>query len=302
MALAAITIFCNEGFRITKWQEYYNEYKDAIALHIIVDNNSTDEETAKMREAFPDSKHIKLSYNGGVTVAYNTGVKEALTDPSIDAVMLICNDIKISAESILELYNSLDETRRIGMVTPALLKKNSDIVEEGGSTISFFLFMKPQYVGEKYETMPKENPIVKSVAGGINMASREFYESVGGQDEELFMYSDEIDVGLKAELKGYKMMLVRSAKAWHQHENPKGKKKRSVMSDYLMARNKVYLAKKYFGTYRMLLTFCFFIFLNLKRIAICVIKKREIDGHIFSLKGAWDGLRGKMGIPQFIKK
>lgn len=298
MGIACITIFCNESFRVPKWREYYDEYKDAISLHIIMDNNSTDEETAKMREAFPDSKHIKLSYNGGVTAAYNTGVKEALADPSIDAIMLICNDIKISAESIFELYNSLDEKRRIGMVAPVLLKKESDIVEDGGSTISFFLFMKPQYVGEKYETMPKENSVVKSVTGGMNLASRAFYEAVGDQDEALFMYSDEIDVGIKAKKVGYKMMMVRSVKVWHQHENPAGRKQRSVMSDYLMARNKVYLAKKYFGSFRMLLTFCFFVIYDSLRIIVWKIKKRETDGPKFSLKGAWDGLHSRMGIPQ----
>lgn len=301
MALATITIFCNESFRIPKWQEYYKEYKDSVSLHIIVDNNSEEAETNLLRQAFPESKHIKLSYNGGVTAAYNAGVNIALLDQTIDAIMLICNDIKISASSIQEMYRALDNETKIGMVTPVLLKKDSDVIEDGGSTISFFLFMKPKHVGKKYITLPEESFFVKSVTGGINLASREFYETIGDQDELLFMYSDEIDVGIKAKKAGYSMMMIRNAKAWHQHENPPGKKRRSVMSDYLMARNKVYLAKKYFGTFRMLLTFCYFVFYNGKRIIICKIKKRETLSHRFALKGALDALCGKMGMPEFIK-
>lgn len=298
MGLAVITIFCNESFRIPKWQEYYSEYKSEVRRHIIVDNNSTDEETEKVRVAFPEARHIKLDKNGGVTAAYNAGVREALSEPAVNAVMLVCNDIKISAESVRAMRSALDAEKQIGMATPVLLKKDSEIIEDGGCTISFCLFMKPQHVGETLEDLEKKNIIVKSVTGGVNLASREFYELVGEQDEQLFMYSDEIDVGIKAEKAGFKMVMVRNAKAWHQHENPPGKKRRSTVSDYLMARNKVYLAKKYYGSVRMLLVFLFFVFFNLARYIVWLIKGRDTAVPKQSMRGAVDGLKGRMGKPE----
>ncbi len=38
MKIATITIFCNEEFRLNNWKELYNEYKDDVALHVIVNN------------------------------------------------------------------------------------------------------------------------------------------------------------------------------------------------------------------------------------------------------------------------
>jgi hypothetical protein len=40
MKIAAITITYNDGFKIHEWRQHYNEYKDDVYLHIIVDNNS----------------------------------------------------------------------------------------------------------------------------------------------------------------------------------------------------------------------------------------------------------------------
>jgi GT2 family glycosyltransferase len=152
-------------------------------------------------------------------------------------------------------------------------------------------------VGEDYAVLKGDGAIVKSVTGGVNLASRTFYEHVGDQDEQLFMYSDEIDVGLKAKRSGYKMFMAYKAKAWHQHENPPGKTRRSTVSDYLMARNKVYLAGKYYGNMRKILVITFFVFHNLYRSFKCLLRGRSLDVPKQSLKGARDGLRGKMGKP-----
>ena len=47
------------------------------------------------------------------------------------------------------------------------------------------------------------------MSGGMNLGKREFYEKVGLQDEKLFMYSDEVDIGTRAKKLGFKMMIPR---------------------------------------------------------------------------------------------
>lgn len=297
MGIAAITIFCNESFRIPKWLKYYNEYKDELDLHIIIDNASLNEESEKVKKAFPNSIYIKLPTNGGVTMAYNVGVKKALSYSNINYIMLICNDIQIKSDSIRTLYKIL-KNGVVEMVTPVLLKKNSDIIEDGGDTISYCLFMKPKYIGKKYSNIyNNDNKYVLSVTGGMNLASRKFYEIIGPQDENLFMYSDEIDIGLKAVKHSLKMMIVWNAIAWHQHEDSKGGESRSPISEYLMTRNKIYLAKKHFGIKKEIVIFIYYILFNLKRIIIFPFKKKSLNIVKYSFKGLIDGINGKMGKP-----
>ena len=70
MKIAAITLTRNDDFRLVPWKMYFKDYKDELYEHIVVDNGSTPEYQRKLREAFPDSTHIELGYNGGCTGAY----------------------------------------------------------------------------------------------------------------------------------------------------------------------------------------------------------------------------------------
>ena len=54
------------------------------------------------------------------------------------------------------------------------------------------------------------------------MASREYYEKVGLQDEKLFMYFDEIDTAIRTKKNGYKIAVLSNVYVWHWHINQFG--------------------------------------------------------------------------------
>ena len=97
MNVAAITITYNDDYKFTEWLGHYQEYKDELYLHIVVDNHSCEEYASKLRTFFPCSKIIRRSSNGGCTYAYNDGIKVALADKNVDAILLIGNDIRLPA-------------------------------------------------------------------------------------------------------------------------------------------------------------------------------------------------------------
>lgn len=129
------------------------------------------------------------------------------------------------------------------MVAPVVLKKDSEVIESVGCFISRYLFLKEPYVGSVCDALGFNSFVCETVAGGMNLARREFYEQVGLQDNLLFMYSDEVDMGLRAKKLGVNLAVTTEAKAWHQHLNAGGGKHRMFYTSYLMGRNKVYLAK-----------------------------------------------------------
>ena len=53
MKIAAITLTRNDDFRLVPWKMYFQDYKDELYEHIVVDNGSTPEYQRKLREAFP---------------------------------------------------------------------------------------------------------------------------------------------------------------------------------------------------------------------------------------------------------
>lgn len=109
------------------------------------------------------------------------------------------------------------------------------------------------------------------------------------------------DVGLKAKKKGYKMLMVPSAVAWHQHINLPGRERRLPFSDYLMARNKVYLGREYFGELRAINIFIFIAVRECVRCALAILKRKSLEPSKYALYGAWNGLKGNMEIPAEMK-
>lgn len=55
MNVAAITITYNDDYKFTEWLGHYQEYKDELYLHIVVDNHSCEEYASKLRTFFPCS-------------------------------------------------------------------------------------------------------------------------------------------------------------------------------------------------------------------------------------------------------
>lgn len=298
MKIAAIVVCYNDDYKIDEWKENYDFYKESIYRLIIVDNGSDSKFLSKVKEYFPDATIIERKTNGGSTAAYNDGIRCALSDSMVEQIMLIGNDIRITDFSVRKMSETLKNESELGVVAPVLLNKDSDIVSDAGSTISYCFFMIPYGVGKKYDELSKTDRYVDSVTGGMNLAKREFYECVGLQDEKLFMYSDEVDTGTRARQNGYKMKVIGEAFAWHQHINPPFRGKRLPYSDYLMARNKVYLGRKFYGWGRALVVFMYICVKKVLRIPVSILKRRGAESEIYAIRGAVNGLLGKMDIPE----
>jgi GT2 family glycosyltransferase len=289
MKIAAITVTYNDHYKVTQWFDYYSEYKNEISLHIIVDNGSDADFIKTIEKLFPNSIIIKRTCNGGCTAAYNDGIRYALNVKEVDSIMLIGNDIRIPADSISVLHNILFSNERYGIITPILFRKDSDIIHDYGSTISQLLYMNPSHSGERlHDALPliKE---VKSVTGGMNIAKREYYETIGLQDEKLFMYSDEVDMGLRMAKTRFKAVITRRATAWHQHIAPPNVTGRQGYAEFFMRRNKIYLAYKHYGVLRAVYIFCFQLARSPLK-AVSFVKHRAYTHIVYYLLGCFCGI------------
>lgn len=301
MNIAAITITYNDGYKFQEWVEYYQEYKKELYLHIVVDNGSEESYIAQLKSTFTESVIIERGKNGGCTYAYNDGIRRALSDKNVDAIMLIGNDIKLSHGGVGKLCDFLYSNDTYGMVEPIILRKDSNIVEDFGCSISRFLIMRPFALGVDMKELKQDFRLVEAVTGGMNLSRRSFYEEVGIQDELLFMYSDEVDMGLRANKKGFKLAVTRSSVAWHQHINIDNSSRRMFYTSYLIGRNKVYLARKHYGGYRQLEQMSYHLFLFLGGLIMNIGNKENMNHLLFFMKGSWSGFVGNMRLNHIVK-
>ncbi|TDL99958.1 MAG: hypothetical protein C4K58_01565 [Flavobacteriaceae bacterium] len=195
MKIAAISITYNDDYKFNEWYSHYLEHKDEFYMHIIVDNHSDETYLNKVKETFTSSHIIERTTNGGCTGAYNDGIRFALSNKDVDSIMLIGNDIRLEKGASTLLHNFLFSDNNLGMIAPIIISKDQITIEDFGCKISDSLIMLPKYQGKKIDSIQKETNYCQALTGGMNLAKREFYEKVGLQDENLFMYSDEVDMG-----------------------------------------------------------------------------------------------------------
>lgn len=290
MKIAAITITYNDDYKFAEWFQYYSEYKHDLFLHIIVDNNSEKEYLSKVEDTFSDSIIIKRESNGGCTKAYNDGIRYAMCNSEVDAIMLVANDMRFEEGMTGKLYSLLKSNDDFGMVEPIILSKNSTVIEDFGSDVSLSLRMIPYGIGLDVNNIKPEIRIVEAVTGGLNLATTRFYKEVGLQDEFLFMYSDEVDMAIRAKKRGFKMAVSSSVIAWHNHINPTHSDKRLPYSDFLKGRNKIYLAHKHFGLVKVLHVFITNLYLFMRRFLKSLINNQPLKPDFYFLFGILCGL------------
>lgn len=293
MKLAMITVTRNDDFRFDEWYRYYNEYKDDVYLHIIVDDASDSEYVKTIKDHFSNSVIIEREVNGGSNAAVNDGLRYALNNPDVDAIMVLDNDIKVKKGSLRNLYDYLYSDEKLGMVGPLVLKKDSDVIEDFGVTVGF-LTSKFNYQGKRMNDLPEnESMYVDVVPGGITMSKPSFYKTVGLQDESIFMYCDERDMCYRSKLAGIKEGVTATAVTWHQHQySPhKGKK---LKSEFLIFRNRTFLQKKYEGSSLALISSLYFFLVKTLFIIPYLFHKDKVFSYKQSISGLWAGLTGNL--------
>jgi GT2 family glycosyltransferase len=300
MNIAALVITYNDDYKLKEWVEHHQVYKNELYKHIIVDNGSNPVYLKMVENAFPDSIIIKRTSNGGCTGAYNDGIRHAVSDKKVDAIMLIVNDIKLEEGAIQALSEFLFSKEEFGMVAPILLAKDSQLIDDFGCEVAKTLYMNPYDVGKNISDVEVISRTVASVTGGMNMAKREFYKKVGLQDEKLFMYSDEVDMAIRAKKEGFKMAVTREVKSWHQHINPNNGNNRSVYTFYLIGRNKMYLARKHFGILRVFYVFGFLLWRVAFTLAFGIFDSHRWRQQSYFFWGILNGLFNNMKLPLFV--
>jgi GT2 family glycosyltransferase len=162
---------------------------------IIVDNNSTDESTFFLSENKYDFiKLIKNKENLGFSKANNIGASHA----SGEFMLFLNNDafLIMSITPLIEMFES--KPYRRSLVSCCMLGKS----HENKSSFGFFPTTLKHYIWPStiYSNCDKNLVIqnVEWVEGSFILTSRDFWKELGGFDEKIFMYGEDLLLCKKA--------------------------------------------------------------------------------------------------------
>lgn len=178
---------------------------------VVVDNGSSDGSAAMVREQFGEVEVIELGENLGFGAAINRAVREKPADP----VILLNNDAEGEPRFVEALLDELGPG--VEAVAGVLLQERAPQLIDSAGVIADRTLMGFDYLhGDPVEAAQgAADPL--GPTGGAALYRRSAFEAVGGFDERIFLYYEDLDLALRLAAAGGRCRLAPEARALHAY-------------------------------------------------------------------------------------
>ncbi len=184
---------------------------------ILVDNASSDGSVDFVESNYKDAKIIKNDRNYGFAKGNNIGARQA----SGQYIAFLNNDMKVDENWLLELLKPILQSKSNEVVCTGakILNWNGRTIDFVTGTMNFYGHGDQKYFGRDYHTddFNKDDYLLFS-CGGSMLIDKSVFLEVGGFDEDYFAYFEDVDLGWRLWILGYKVKFASKAIAYHKHQ------------------------------------------------------------------------------------
>ena len=205
---------------------------------IVVDNGSTDG-SQEYLNTYPGVRVLKMDKNYGFCGAVNAGIKEAASE----YVILLNNDTEVEPDFAKELLTAIKADDRIFSCSSKMVQYHDRArMDDAGDYYCALGWAFGRGKGGPVENYDTPVNIFASCAGAA-IYRKKMLESLGYFDEKHFAYLEDIDIGYRARIHGYKNVYAPKAVVFHVGSGFSGSA-HNAFKVKLSSRNSVYLAYK----------------------------------------------------------
>jgi GT2 family glycosyltransferase len=182
---------------------------------VVVDNGSVDDSLAIIKNNYPTVYVIKLPFNTGFAGGVNAGIRHALKN-NIEAVALFNNDAIAHKDWLKNLVDTLKNNPEVGIATCKLLHTNKKQFDSTGDF--YYVWGVPFPRGRDLQDKGQyDTPeLVFSASGGASLYRSGMFEDIGIFDERFFAYYEDVDMGFRAQLAGWRVSYNPKSEAYHR--------------------------------------------------------------------------------------
>jgi N-acetylglucosaminyl-diphospho-decaprenol L-rhamnosyltransferase len=207
-----------------------------VAPVCVVDNASSDRTAAMLAEDYPEVRVMRMERNLGFGAALNRGVAE-----STARLVIFLNNDAVADGRFIERIDAAQHETGAEMIA-ACLRGSDGRVESIGVEMDTGLNAYDCRHGEHFGPEPSSAAPLGPTGGAAGYL-KEAFEAVGGFDEALFAYLEDVDLAVRMRLAGYRCAVAADAFAWHRHSATLGA--RSERKNELLGFGRGYLLWKY---------------------------------------------------------
>ena len=209
---------------------------------IVVENGSGDDSAARISAAHPDVMLIESQTNDGFAGGCNRGASSA----SGEILGFLNNDARPGPEWVSAALERFEESPLIGGVASKVLDWDGKLVDYIGSAMTWYGMGYKPFTAE---AEPKKYLVPEDVLFGTGSAMfvrRSVYQQLGGFDERFFMFFEDVDLGWRLNLLGFRFAYEPSSVAYHKH-HASMKSFGSFKESFLLERNALFTLFKNAG-------------------------------------------------------
>lgn len=204
---------------------------------IIADNASEDGSQAFIKENYPEVVLIELSENMGFTGACNAGMETATGE----FICLLNNDTEVDPGWAAAVIDGFTQFPDAGMIASRMmLFDQRDTFHAAGDYFRVDGQPGNRGVWEKDTGQYDEPEYVFSACGGASIYRRAMLDDIGLLDHDFYFSCEDIDLGWRAQLAGYRCVYIPQAIVYHMLSATGG----GVTSSYYVGRNTLFLLMK----------------------------------------------------------
>lgn len=208
---------------------------------IVVDDCSTDGSPWFVGQVYPEVRLVALdaARNRGFAPAVNEGIRAARGD----VIVLLNNDTEADPGWLEEIARALDENPRAGIVACKLrLFDQRDHIHSAGDFYRADGIPGNRGVWEEDRGQYDDARGVFGACGGAAAYRKAMLDEIGGFDEALGSYCEDVDLSWRARLAGYAVAYAPRAIVYHHVSATGG----GALASFFVGRNFIWvLAKNY---------------------------------------------------------
>lgn len=180
---------------------------------LVIDNGSTDGSVQFIKENFPGIKVMCLDRNTGFANAVNIGIENSTTP----YIALLNTDTQAYPDWLSSLLRKIESSPpEVAAINPQMLQmENPELIDDAGDELSWYGAATKRGNGEPAEDYGKEEEVFSPCAGA-SLYRRDFLSRAGGFDPAFFAYMEDVDLGLRGRLMGYRYLYLPKAKVLHE--------------------------------------------------------------------------------------
>jgi GT2 family glycosyltransferase len=220
---------CLDGLRAQNYRDFQI---------ILVDGGSTDNSVAFVRQHYPEVELLALTENRGFAPQVNAGIRQARSE----YVALLNVDTVPQPDWLANLVETMEKSPSdVGCLASKMLNLGDpNIIDDAGDTFSWYGSARKRGWREPANIYTETEEVFSACAGAV-LYRRTFLEEVGNFDENFISYLEDIDLGLRGRLLGYRCLYVPTAEVFHHGQGAGTARSRYV---YLVTRNRLSLLVK----------------------------------------------------------